>query len=559
MRRSPVSRLIVAGLLTVLAGIAHGQTILDGPSPNRAFQTPYTGADTIVQDSRGTLFVIYRYQLGTQWDVAIARSADGGANWNKTWQTGFATLGTDFGNYSPCIAIDSQDNLHCAWSHRVAFSGSRIPQTMRYNRYEAATNSWGTEWLVTPTPKFELNNCVLVVDQNDHVWFAHGDNSFSWHSYLLRSDKPFASDGKFTRYTPLYQSSGYSQHNCLCVDSMGRIHFTYYSSGPYGVHHQWVDPAAATPTWSPKTALSQHSGHTNRAEYSTKMAADAYGNVYLIYPVDSQYPTNNGSFDTEFYLRKWDGSTQTWSSPELIHNVPMSVWGASGYNDRIISCACDEVSSDLYFTYRDFNTGEFVIGRWRGIVGEAPTTYARLQQVTPPGPPNYFLYPHFRGSLWPVTNRTSLGLDLTYVVGDSTATNPTYTTYFERFPVASMTSPGTPKIGTTYPLVLSSPTEGGAPYVAAACVSGVTPLIQVGRRFIPLSPDSILFASATNVLPTVFVNFQAVLNAAGTGQAGFAIPNLAALVGVPVDTCFITYDASGVTAISNPWGFKITS
>ena len=557
--------LVCLCLFALLAGIGSAQSVLYGPGTTRAFQTPYTGPQTMVRDSQANLYVIYRYQVGTQWDIAIARSADTGGSWNLTWQTGFAALGTDFGNYSPCIAIDSQDNLHCAWSHRVAFTGSRIPQTMRYNRYEAATSTWGTEWIVTPTPKYELNSCCLAVDQNDYVWFSHGSNSYSWHSYLERSDQPFASDGKFTRYSPYYLSTGYSQHNCICVDALGRIHFTYYSSGPYGVNHQWIDPAAATPTWSPKTPLSQHSGNTSRAEYSTKMAADNAGNVYLIYPVDSQYPTNNGTADTEFYLRKWDGSTQTWGNPVLIHNVPIAAWGAgiptytSTANDRIITCACDETTSELYFVYRDFNTGDFVIGRWRGIDTEAPTRYARLMNVTPPGPVNYFMYPRFRGSLWPKTNRTSIGLDLTYSVGDATAATPTYTDYFEHFPVASMNSAGAPKIGTTYPLDLSAVVDGGKAYTTALTMSGLSPMLQVNRRFVPLVPDNLFLVTAANLLPGLFQNFQGVLNASGTGQANVVLPNIAALVGVQIDGCFVTYDVTGLRAISNPWGFQITN
>jgi len=558
--------LTAIALVFALGGMGFAQTLLYGPSSSRAFQSPYAGPQTLVRNSAGNLYIIYRYQVGTQWDLAIAQSVDNGANWNMTWQTGFASLGTDFGSYSPCMAIDSQDNLHCAWSHRVAFTGSRIPQTMRYNRYEAATKSWGTEWIVTPTAKYELNNCCLAVDQNDYVWLSHGANSYSWHSYLERSDKPFASDGKFTRYSPYYQSSGYSQHNCLCVDALGRLHFTYYGlySSNYGIFHQWIDPGASSPTWSAQTNLSYPPGHNLRADYSSKMAADLAGNVYVIFPVDSQYPTSYNTRDTDFWVNKWDGATQTWGTPVLVHRVPYAVWGAnkgaSSYaNDRIISCACDEGTGELYFVYRDFSTGDFVVGRWRGIATEGPTVFARLMNATPPGPPDYFLYPHMRGSLWPRTNRTAWGLDLTYSVGDKSAPTPSYTEYFEHFAVGSMASTGLPKIGTTYPMGLSAVTDGGKAYMAAVTVSGVAPFIGIGRRYVPLTPDSLFFVSVANVLPTVFVNFQGLMSASGTGQARLTIPNLAPLVGTQVDACFVTFDASGVSAISNPWGFRITN
>ena len=121
-----------------------------------------------------------------------------------------------------------------------------------------------------------------------------------------------------------------------------------------------------------------------------------------------------------------------------------------------------------------------------------------------------------------------------------------------------MASVGAPKINTTYPLDLSAVTEGGQAYATALTVSGLMPALQFNRRFVPIAADSIFYLTVLNVLPTVFVNFQGVLNASGTVQAGVAIPNAAALVGLQVDGCFVTYDGSGARALSNPWGFQIT-
>ena len=519
-----------------------------------------------MRDSSANLYVIYRYQVtSVQWDIAIARSTTGGASWNMTWQTGFASLpGTDFGNYSPCIAIDSKDNLHCAWFHRVASSGSRIPKTIRYNRYEAATTKWGTEWTVTPSAVYEMPNPILAVDQNDHVWFSHGISG--WKSYLDRSDKPCASDGKFTRYSPAFSASN-SQNVSLVADATNRIHMTYYDTGLgyAGVKHQWIDPVAASPTWS-LTHLSNHSGLTARADYHSKMSADNAGNVYVIYNVDDQGGNSSRTTPTEFYVRKWDGSTRKWGNPVLVHSVPITVWhpsymtGGKDYQDgRIISGACDETTGEFYFTYRDFVSGDFVLGRWRGDDTEKPTSYARLMNTRPSSVTtrNYFLYPHFRGSLWPRTNRVSWGLDLLYSAGDTSATTPLYSDYFEQFPVASMNSTSLPKIGSSYPIDLTSVLEGGRAYVAALTLSGLMPAIQFGRRSFPLAADSLFYLTAANVLPGTFIDFQGLLGAAGSGQAKLMIPNAPPLVGVKVDATFVTYDFSGIRAISNPWGFTI--
>jgi hypothetical protein len=227
---------------------------------------------------------------------------------------------------------------------------------------------------------------------------------------------------------------------------------------------------------------------------------------------------------------------------------------------RIIAGACDESTGEFYFTYRDFVTGDFTVGRWRGIDTEAHTVFAKLMNTSPlpPNSVNYFFTPHFRGSLWPISNRTVWGLHLTYVVGDQTATSPVYTDYFEACPLASMASAGTPKIGTTYPLDLTAASEGGQVYVTALTTTGIGSLLKVDRRYIPLVPDGLFFLGVANVLPGIFINFHGVLSAPGTGQAKVAIPAAPSLVGVKIDGCFVTYDPSGVRAISNPWGFSIT-
>ena len=552
--------LLCLSLLAVLVGVGSAQTTLYGPGTTRAFQNGYAGPHTVVRDSQANLYVIYRYQVGSQWDLAIARSSDSGANWNMTWQSGFAKLGSDFGSYHPCIAIDSQDNLHCAWYHRVAYSGSRLPVTIQYNRFTAATSTWGTEWQVNPSAVYERPNAVLAVDSKDYIWFMHGNTG--WASVLERSDLPFASDGKFTLFSP---SPAAQQHCSMVIDKNDYIHVTYYATSPYaGVHYKWIDPAAATPTWT-YFQLSNHgaTNHTSRAEYYSRMAADFWGNVYAMYTVDDQAPSSGRQGDTEFYIRKWDGGTQTWGNPVLVHGVPYLVWdpGSAANSGAIVSCACDEGTGELYFAYRDFVTGEFNIGRWRGIDTEPHTVYAKLMNTSPlpVASRNYFLYPHFRGTLWPLANRTAWGLDLTYVVGDQTATSPLYTDYFEHFPVASMDSTGAPKIGTTYPLNLSAVTEGGQAYATALSMSGLMPVLQFDRRFVPIAADSIFYLTLLNVLPTVFINFQGVLSASGTASAGVAIPNAVPLVGLQVDGCFVTYDGTGARAISNPWGFQITN
>jgi hypothetical protein len=121
-----------------------------------------------------------------------------------------------------------------------------------------------------------------------------------------------------------------------------------------------------------------------------------------------------------------------------------------------------------------------------------------------------------------------------------------------------MAGTGTPRIGTTYAIPISATAEGGKGYVTAFTMSGLSAFVPIGRRFVPLAPDSLFFVTVSDLLPSIFQNMQGVLSASGGGQVNVAIPNISGLVGLMLDGCYLTYDAGGMRAISNPWGFRIT-
>jgi len=551
-----IPALLVVGTLAAQTAIYSG--------PVRTFHTS-VGKQRIVRDSAGNLYTIYRDQFNhptsTQNDIAIGRSTDGGKTWKMDWQKGFAFNGaSDWGNAGPCIAIDGNDNLHCSWWHQTTSSSSA--RSIRYNRWDAQTKSWGTELNVTGNGYGRVTQ-ALAVDAKNYVWFIHSRPSGSWYCEMKRSDLPYASDMKFSPTNPVFTAAGTCQKPSIISDFLGRIHVTYYSTANGAtVHHQWMDPGATTPVWSTAKPL----GNSNAvADYYSVLAADLNGNVYVVYDRDDQ---GDKTPDPEWFLRKWDGASKTWSSPVSIYKTKRATYdppGSKNYNDgRVISAACDETTGELYFVYRNFDSGELVLGRWHD--GDAvPTTYAKLVNTgtLPPNSRNYLLYPQLRGSLFPTFNRTSIGLDCMYTVGDQNAPTPKYTLYYDPFPVGSLSSTGAPKIGTTYTLDLSAFADKSMAYVAALSVADITPGIGVDRRLIPLVPDTMFFLTVLNVVPSVFVDFQGSLSAStpATAQAKIVIPNLPALVNIKFYAAFITYPGGpmGIKTISNPFTFTITN
>jgi len=549
--------LSILGLVVLFAGGLAAQTAIHS-GPSRVFHV-YVGPQTFVRDQAGYLYTAYADRIqstpSARFDVFIGRSTDGGKSWNMKWQSGFAyNTGTDYGNRIPSLAIDDQGNLHCSWYHQVSSTSN---MSVRYNRWDAQKNAWGTEQTMVASG-YKRSVQALAVDAQNTVWMLCS-NTGSYSLDVKRSDKPYASDMKFSNASPAFTHSGTCQYPDLIVDAAGRIHVSYYStSNGATVHHQWLDPGAASPKWSAALPLGNSNG---TADYYSSMAADLAGNVYVVYSVDGQ---RNKTHDPEWFLRKWDGSTQTWSGAVSIYKTTRKQYEptSSTYNDdRVFSAACDETTGEVYFVYRNFESGELLLGRWHD--GDAaPTDYAKLMNTgsLPVNSRNYFIFPQFRGSIFPSFNRASGGLDLVYTVGDQNAPSPMYNLFYEHFPVGSLSSTGTPKIGTSYTLDLSAVMDANKAYLLALSMTDIQPGIPIARRFIPLAADSMFFLTAMNLIPVMFQQFQGVLSGAGAAQAKIAIPNMPALVNIKIYGAFITYPgAAGVNAISNPFTFVITS
>jgi len=112
-----------------------------------------------------------------------------------------------------------------------------------------------------------------------------------------------------------------------------------------------------------------------------------------------------------------------------------------------------------------------------------------------------------------------------------------------------------PQRGQTYHLLLGVPGESGKGYVAAAAL-GTLRGIQTGDgRRIPLDPDPLFFSSLAN--PTVFENFQGVLDPTGRASLKVHLPSMPQLAGRRFFLAAVTYDTRGIRVISEPLGVTL--
>ncbi|MBN2489818.1 MAG: hypothetical protein JXQ29_03090 [Planctomycetes bacterium] len=539
------------GFVVLLAGAAAAQTTMY-TSANRPYQST-VWLQSMVRSRAGHLFVVYTDPFRPpQNDIAVGRSTDGGRTWNMQWQTGFAALAaTDLGNNSPAVAIDDQDNLHLVWCHVGVDDNS---WSNHYLRWDASRQAWGPEVALNSPARRQRYNGIAV-DSRNQVWIL--TNTGFWLGFLQRSNVPYAADHVFNNFSPPLATSLNFEHMHMIVDALDRLHIGFYNFGAsWSNYHLWIDPGASSPAWS---AMATFGTPNSGADFYTALAADLAGNVYCVYGVET--PGVSSGPDPYWELRKWDGITTAWSSPIAVGKTTRTNLSQGGKDNdcAFLAAACDETTGELYFTYRDLDTGTFRLLRWRDG-NPAPTPYATLMTTgsKPANTLNYFMHPQIRGTLFPYFNRASVELHISYEVGDETASTPNYTLFLDRFPVGSLKSLAAPRLGTAFPLDISALADAGKSYVLGLSMTGIQPGIALQNRFLPLVPDSLFFVTVQNLVPSLFRGFQGVLDGSGMARASLVIPNAPALVNLALHAAFVTWTGTaGLSTISNPLTFTI--
>jgi hypothetical protein len=124
---------------------------------------------------------------------------------------------------------------------------------------------------------------------------------------------------------------------------------------------------------------------------------------------------------------------------------------------------------------------------------------------------------------------------------------------------ATVTASGVPRLGGTVRLDLSAPGDAGRSYQAGSSF-GTGP-IWFGTRALGLSFDGLFLISVIDLWPSVFQGYRGVFGPAEHAAATVQIPTLPALVGVSIQSAFLTLDSAApqsVQSVSNAASFTIT-
>lgn len=140
----------------------------------------------------------------------------------------------------------------------------------------------------------------------------------------------------------------------------------------------------------------------------------------------------------------------------------------------------------------------------------------------------------------------------------TTGSGPSAASLKIRFTHADLTpSTTTPIYGTTVTMLADSSADAGKFYFCASALG--TGSIPIGCWNVNLATDPLFFTSFTGLAPTVFINYQGLLDASGLAKVQVAIPKIPALKGVTVYSAYLVMGASTVDSVSPTTKFTISS
>ena len=189
-------------------------------------------ARTVVADRMGRLYAAYSGHDLSNYQIYIAYSIDGGATWDPTWAT-ITTSALD--DLSPSMAIDSNDTLHVVWRGNIS---TGTDADLLYTKYPNPSIT-----TICAHSGYPGTNCPsIAVDSNDDLHVAWTGCPSAWRVRYMHYDRGTGTwdppEDIGTR-TP-------SRWPSIEVDSANRPHIVYRNSfsSHYHCAHRYKESGA---------------------------------------------------------------------------------------------------------------------------------------------------------------------------------------------------------------------------------------------------------------------------------------------------------------------------
>ena len=213
------------------------------------------------------------------------------------------------------VAVDGDDNLHVCWRDTMDYLGSGIDNDVFYRKFNANTNSWEAVELVSTESNEHGDYPAITVDVlgNVHVVWSDStpldDPATDYDIFYKVKD---ISSGLWLEAEIVSSSSlDHSFYPDIAVDSLGNAHVVWLDGHNYdGTDTDIIYKVrdAVLETWSAFTVISSES---NGVSYNPVIAVDNSDIIHVSWNDQSIGMYGSGA-DRDVFYKKWD-PINSWS------------------------------------------------------------------------------------------------------------------------------------------------------------------------------------------------------------------------------------------------------
>lgn len=240
----------------------------------------------IARDSNRYLYAVNNHWNGTNWgDIYISQSTDGGINWTNY----LLYQNTTYAQYTPVIAIDSEDNIFIVWETTNPTINVGVKNICLI---KGTWGSWGSREMVTDSAS-EQYVPSIAIDGSDNLhitWYGLGWGTYTT-KYQIVYRKRLANDtyGSAINLTDVnnHQSSGNVGSPSICLDGDGDIHIVWAGLGwgTYPTKNQIIHIVYSGGSWG----TAEYVTNNNYDSTWAVMAVDSSDNLHLVYHYINNY------------------------------------------------------------------------------------------------------------------------------------------------------------------------------------------------------------------------------------------------------------------------------
>jgi len=365
----------------------------------------------LVRTSDGTLYCVYIRQLNGHYQIYVKKSMDNGETWTDETRISTYSGMENYDQYSPCIAVDSNDNLHVVWYGNA--DGFTDYFQIWYAKYDGIWHTpvristyTGMENLVQAFP-------CIAVDSNDNlhvVWHGKATGYTYNQVWYAKYDGIWHTPVRISTYPGMENAP--EEVPCIAVDSNDNLHVVWNGRAT-GYTYAQIWYAKYDGIWHTPVRISTYTGMENYDQYNPCIAVDSNDNLHVVW--------NGGAIGYTSYIQIWyakyDG---IWHTPVRISTYT----GMENYNQYRPSIAVDS-NDNLHVVWYGKATGYTDYDKvWYAKYDGSWETPECLQ------PTGQNRYPNIRWSRYPASNQVTNRLDYVFTEGTEAPYNIMFASLF---------------------------------------------------------------------------------------------------------------------------------